>query len=407
VVAIVVDVGVAIAWFAVRPTEFEQVSGVVKAVWGGFLVFTAAFGIRMRTRRERSWAHVFGLSPVQALVWTFTLFTFTAPVVSWLSNGSAHLVNMTAPDSLRDVSFTIRFAPAGEDGGGTTFPVRGMGSWEQRIRRGHYWVVVAFDNHEPDSVTVNVGRWSGLFSPIAVSVNPRVAVRTGTIVITPDPRGTDVVVRRAGSSDTVFHDVWRGPDAFRVAAAPGRYWVIGRAHGRIPDSLNVEVAADVEVDRPLRLGVESVTGWLIVNVMPSRLGIIVDGQSTGLLTPDSLRLRPGRYSVQVSGRRSSQLTDRFGHFGTFDVRVQAQLRTSLDEQVGLLPLPQLRFDDPGGGSARYFLLLDGQERELSADERMNGVYLLPGSYTLIRRLGTDESRRTVRVESDVTISFER
>jgi hypothetical protein len=407
VVAIVVDVGVAITWFAARPAEFEQISGVVKAAWAGFLALTAAFGIRMRTKRERSWAHVFGLPPVQALVGTFTLFTFGALGVSWLSTGSAHLVNMTPPDSLSDVSFTIRFAPTNQDGGATTFQVRGLGSWKHRIPRGDYWVVVAFDNHEPDSVTTHVGLWSGLFSSIPVNVNPRVAVRTGTIVINPDPRGTDVVVRRVEGNDTVFRDVWRGPDAFRVPTAPGRYWLIGRALGRIPDSLNVEVAADVEVDRPLRLRVESLTGWLIVDVTPSRLDISVDGRSTGLLTPDSLRLKPGRYAVVVRGRRSSQLTDRFGYLETFDARVQPNSRARLEGQVGLQPLPQLRFLDPGGGSARYFLLLDGQERELSADERLGGVFLLPGPYTLIRRAGTEETRRTVTIESDITISFER
>jgi hypothetical protein len=109
----------------------------------------------------------------------------------------------------------------------------------------------------------------------------------------------------------------------------------------------------------------------------------------------------------VRGRRSSQLTDRFGYLETFDARVQPNSRARLEGQVGLQPLPQLRFLDPGGGSARYFLLLDGQERELSADERLGGVFLLPGPYTLIRRAGTEETRRTVTIESDITISFER
>lgn len=408
VVAVVANIALATWWFATHPEAFAQVSNVVKVLWAAFLVFAATFGIKHKSKRQLVWAEVFGTPPVQALTWAFTAYTLGAVGVSVLSTVSVHEVLIVPPQSVENVPYHLRLRP-GDAASRDSFDTRVSGRWSSRMQRGRYWAIHTFDDHASDSMGVEVGLFGGLVSPVIV-ILPRPKPLSGTIVLQVVPPDAQLTVRSASTADTVLRPGPQRPESLVVP--PGRYWLLGRAPSFRPDSLSVIVASNVRVTAPVILSRDRApgsgrrrTGWLIVDVRPAGSEILLEGVATGRRTPDSLALHAGTYTVEVRKRDTESLLDPFGHFARFDARVRADDRTTLAQEIPPGRLPHVRFHDPRGADARYFLVSAGGERELTNPERLGGIYLLPGKYTLIRRLSGGETRREFLVGTSMTVSF--
>lgn len=417
ILAAVADLAVVVWWFAGNPTAFDQISGVTKVLWAAFLAVTTTFGVRLRGKRERTWAVVFGTRPVPLLVWGLTAYTFGAVAVSWLSSAAVHVVALSPPDSLRGNRYQLRIVPAPAARTTDTVDFPGTGVSRHPLHRGDYVVTVEFDQYDPDSTGVHLGLFDGLLSPVPIRLSQRLSPKSGTILISAIPRGVHVAVHALGRTHIEFESEWRGPDPFRVSVAPGPYWVSGRRDSYVADSLNVEVLPGKTSSATVVLGraaparsdrggeTASPKGLLVVDITPPGLAITLDGVATGRFTPDSLRLPAARYTVGVHGRDSPALTSRLGYFADFPMRVDAGDRAVLMRQLELRPLWRVRVADASAADAQYILLLNGEEHDLDVTTRTSGFYLPPGRYVIERRLNGRSLQKTVDVTGNMTITF--
>jgi serine/threonine protein kinase len=265
--------------------------------------------------------------------------------------------------------------------------------------------------HASDYTTNRKGRktsakGSALFSAAHPLPAGNAPATTGSVVIATVPSGANVVVDGNASQPFITPQVI-------ASLQPGVHTLTITKEGYAPATRPIEITAGAESKLTVQLEVPA--GFLTVISNPANAYIVIDGASTGHVTPSQVQVAPGQHTVTLRKMGYLEASD------SFNMRAGEQQ----SRNVSLLPAgstPEIRVAQTGGlkklfGNKVSGVRLSVRSNPAGATVLINGQAvgkstpvefgLNPGNYTLeLQFPGYQAVHKTITVEEGKPLAFD-